>query len=328
MATRALKGLVLAACSAVLHACVSLPDLPPAPAAGPVELTRVPFFPQSEYQCGPAALATTLHYSGVDVDDKALEQAVFLPGRQGSLQAELLAATRRYGRIPYRIPGTPDALVAELNAGNPVLVMQNLGIDALPRWHYAVVVGYEPENSDWLLRSGTERHRLESHSRFLLSWQKAGYWATVTLPPERLPASVTPEAASLALADAERVLGGTVLLPGWEAAAKRWPGHPDLLFGAANAQRAAGDLAAAGQRFEQLLALAPDHYAGRNNYADLLLAQGCPRRGRAILAPALQAGDLSPGLAAVIAATASELERSPAGDDAGACPAAGPAGAR
>jgi hypothetical protein len=30
-----------------------------------VDLVDVPFFPQEEYQCGPAALATVLSYSGL-----------------------------------------------------------------------------------------------------------------------------------------------------------------------------------------------------------------------------------------------------------------------
>jgi hypothetical protein len=58
-----------------------------------VELTDTPFFPQREYQCGPAALATVLAASEVSVTADALVPEVFLPGRQGSLQSELLAAT-------------------------------------------------------------------------------------------------------------------------------------------------------------------------------------------------------------------------------------------
>jgi len=33
----------------------------------PVELTEVPFFPQEDYQCGPAALATVLNVTGVTI---------------------------------------------------------------------------------------------------------------------------------------------------------------------------------------------------------------------------------------------------------------------
>src|SRR5690554_405536 len=36
-----------------------------------VELTDVPFFPQTEYQCGPAALATVMQYRGIAIEPEA-----------------------------------------------------------------------------------------------------------------------------------------------------------------------------------------------------------------------------------------------------------------
>ena len=44
----------------------SASEFPTTPGAG-VELTQTPFFPQQSHQCGPAALATALGASGVDV---------------------------------------------------------------------------------------------------------------------------------------------------------------------------------------------------------------------------------------------------------------------
>jgi hypothetical protein len=66
-----------------------------------VELTDVPFFPQEDYECGPAALAMVAHAAGVDVTPDALVDQVYLPGRKGSLQPEMLAATRRQGLLAY-----------------------------------------------------------------------------------------------------------------------------------------------------------------------------------------------------------------------------------
>jgi len=51
-----------------------------------VELKAVPFFPQAEYQCGPAALATLLVSSGVSTTPEALVPQVYLPARKGSLR--------------------------------------------------------------------------------------------------------------------------------------------------------------------------------------------------------------------------------------------------
>ena len=68
-----------------------------------LELQNVPFFPQKAYQCGPAALATVLAASGIEVTPGELEPKIYLPQRRGSLQLELLAASRRYERLPYVI---------------------------------------------------------------------------------------------------------------------------------------------------------------------------------------------------------------------------------
>ena len=68
-----------------------------------IELDDTPFHPQERYQCGPAALTTVLAQSGAGASLEAVVDKVYLPGRQGSLQAELLAATRTEGRLPYVI---------------------------------------------------------------------------------------------------------------------------------------------------------------------------------------------------------------------------------
>ena len=63
-----------------------------------LELADVPFFPQVEYQCGPAALATALASSGVAVTPGDLVSQVYIPARKGSLQIEMMAAARRRGQ--------------------------------------------------------------------------------------------------------------------------------------------------------------------------------------------------------------------------------------
>ena len=87
-----------------------------------VEWQETPFFPQEEYQCGPAALATLLSSSGRSVRPEELVARVYVPGKRGSFQSELLAATRSYERMPYVIPPELPALLAELADGRIVLV--------------------------------------------------------------------------------------------------------------------------------------------------------------------------------------------------------------
>jgi hypothetical protein len=147
------------------------------------ELTDTPFFPQERYQCGPAALATVLNARGVAVTPDELVPQVYLPARQGSLQAEMIAAVRRQGLLAVAIEPELDALLEEVAAGHPVLVLQNLGLDWLPRWHYAVVMGYDLGAQELVLRSGTEPRRITQFGVFLNTWDRSRRWGLVVLTP-------------------------------------------------------------------------------------------------------------------------------------------------
>jgi hypothetical protein len=318
--TRSSAGLgVVTLC---LAGCAGAPRLPPAPA---VELTAVPFFAQTEYQCGPAALATG---AAVDADD--LVDEVYVEELRGSLQPELLGATRRHGFIPYVIEPQPSALLAELAASRPVLVLQNLGVDRVPVWHYAVVVGIEGDQV--ILRSGTEQRRVEGGARFLRSWRRGSNWAFVALRPGELPASATPGPYVRALAAAELMLEQAAAERGYRAALERWPSDELVLFAAGAQRQAAGDYDDAEALYRRLLAAAPEHAVARNNLANLLAAQGCPAaaldEARAALA-SLTAGDALSrddvgDFAAAIRDTVAELERTaPRGPDPPSCEAAG-----
>jgi hypothetical protein len=288
-----------------LFGCTSAPQLPPGAAA--VELTAVPFFPQTEYQCGPAALATVLAHAGAAVDADDLVREVYAPGLRGSLQPELLGAARRHGFIPYVIEPEPGALAAELAARRPVLVLQNLGLDRVPVWHYAVVVGIAGD--EVILRSGTEERRLERSARFLRSWERGSNWAFVALPPGELPATATAGAYVRALAGAEPLLDATAAERSYRAALERWPSDELVLFAAAGQRYAAGDLAGATALYRRLLAAAPQHAAARNNLANVLAERGChaaalteARAALAALQPADELGD-------AVRDTVADLER-------------------
>jgi hypothetical protein len=299
-----------------LAGCASAPQLPAGVPA--VELTTVPFFPQTEYQCGPAALATLLAHAGVPVDADDLVPEVYAPGLRGSLQPELLGATRRHGFIPYVIEPDAAALAAELAARRPVLVLQNLGIDRVPVWHYAVVVGLVGD--EVILRSGTEERRIERGSRFLRSWERGANWAFVALPPGELPASTSAGAYVRALAGAEPLLDAAAAQRGYRAALDRWPTDELVLFAAAGQRYAAGDLREATALYRELLEAAPHHAAARNNLANILAERGCPAEALAQARAALESLPPADPLGDDVRDTVDELERAAA--NAAASPAA------
>jgi hypothetical protein len=303
----AASKLALLSAAAALGGCAGTPSLPTVP---PVELTAVPFFPQTDYQCGPAALATLLNDAGANVDADSLVEEVYVAGLKGSLQAELLGATRRHGFIPYVLAQEPSAIAAELAAGRPVLVLQNLGLPRVPVWHYAVVVGIAGD--EVILRSGTERRRVERGARFLRSWQRGASWAFVAVEPGTVPTTADAAPYVRALAGAEPLLTPAAAERGYAAALARWPRDELVLFATATQRHAAGDLTGATTLYRRLLDASPAHAAARNNLANALAARGCLTEALAEARRALADGAASPELDAAIRDTVGELERAAA----------------
>ena len=310
---------ITAAAVLLLAACASRPPLLPAlipqPAAA-LELTDTPFFPQTEYQCGPAALATVLHSADVAVTPQALVDQVYVPARQGSLQVELLAATRRAGRVPFQIEPTLGALIAELGAGRPVLVLQNLGLGFMPVWHYAVVIGIDPAADRVILRSGTERRRISDAASFLRTWRLSGHWGMVVLRPGELPAIAHEQRYLAAVALSEPLLRAAARRHAYAAALGRWPANPTARFGYAHALHAAGELAAAEDAYRAIVADHPRHAAAYNNLAEVLLERGCNAQARAAASRALAiATEDQPALVAPISETLRGIPASAGGAD-------------
>ena len=296
----------------------------PAGAAPTVEIPGVPFHPQTEHECGPAALATLLGAAGVGTTPEALSREVYLPGRRGSLQTELVAALRRRELLAHEIPPTLAALVSELESGRPVLVLQNFGVPMWPRWHYAVVVGFDRSADRLILRSGTRERLLMRRSWFESSWRRAGRWALVATRPDQIPVTASPERFLRSAADLESVGRSAAALRAYDAAITRWPLEPLARVALANAQLAAGHA----ERAEATLRAAAEAGATdavvHNNLADLLARRGC--RAAALEQAHIAAGfaaqpGSSPSLAGAVEATRREIEALPSfGAGEAACP--------
>lgn len=221
-------------------------------------LEDIPFHGQRDYQCGPASLAMVLSASGAATDVDTLIPQVFLPGREGSVQPEMLGTVRRHGRIPFRIDGHLDALLTEIDAGQPVVVMQNLSLPAWPVWHYAVAIGFDLDEETLILHSGMEPERVESFKRFDATWARSDRWAFVALSPGQLPATSDARSALDAIADFERVQGAQAALPAWQALVERYPHTAMGHFALGNARHATGDDQGAISAFEDAAKADPD----------------------------------------------------------------------
>jgi len=233
------------------------------------QLTGVPFFPQSDYQCGPASLAMALGALGRSRTPESLTEAVYLPARHGTLQAEMLALPRREGLLAIGMPAQMSALLRAVADGFPVVVFQNLGLAIAPFWHYAVLIGYDLDAGRLVLHSGSEQSMPMTLDTFERTWARGGYWAMLVTTPERIPAAAAQHDALRAAVSLER-LDRAAALVAYQALRARAPTDRLTLFALGNALLADGRAQAAAETYRELLRLHADFADGWNNLANAL----------------------------------------------------------
>jgi len=276
---RQAASFVLAACVMILCGCAARGPVME-PSAAVVELADTPFFPQEAHQCGPAALATALGASHVDITPEELEQRVYLPGRQGSLQVEMQAAPRAYGRLAYRIEPELADITAQLDAGRPVLVLHNYGLPLWPRWHYAVVVGYDGPRKQLVLRSGKVQRQILSAANFMRAWDNADRWALVLLEPGELPAGADKERYLEAAAAFEASAKPKEAWTAFDAAVRQWPDEAVARVGRGTASYRMQDFQAAAADYRAAMQIDGTQAGAQNNLAMAQLELGCVAEAR------------------------------------------------
>lgn len=266
----ALLMILLAGCSSLrLTPPIAEPpeDIPPS-----VELTATPFFPQEQHHCGPAALAILLNQRQLAVTPEKLAERSYLPGRQGSLQVELTATARQYGLLVYPLDGQLNDLLREVAAGNPVMILQNQAFRWFPRWHYAVVVGYDLARKRLILRSGREKRWITSFQTFMNTWQRADNWSIVTMPPDAVPATAREHPYLSAANDLESTHHSDAAHQAYLAAVKRWPESSLAWLALGNSAYSEKAWHLAVEAFQSAVKLDPENPAAWNNLAYALLA--------------------------------------------------------
>jgi tetratricopeptide (TPR) repeat protein len=247
-----------------------------APAGLPAraELREVVFHAQDEYHCGPAALAMALNAAGVEATPDSLVGQVYVPGRKGSFQIEMLVAARRSGLVAYQLDPSLTDVLREIAAGTPVISLENYGMRVWPKWHYAVLVGYDLEKGELIRRSGLTPRQVMPFPVFEYVWSTDGHWAMVAVPPERVPATATEARygnAVIALEKSGNVKNAHIA---YNAMLGRWPSSLVGLMGRGNTAYALKDLGTAEAAFREASERHPDATSAFNNLAHVLAERG------------------------------------------------------
>ncbi len=266
--------LLLAGGCAILPQTREIAHNRPAGLPEKVELSETPFFPQEDYHCGPAALAMTLNAAGAKTTPEALVEQVYLPGRQGSLQVEMLAAARRNGYVGYELEPKLVHVLREIAAGTPVIVLQNFFLSWSPAWHYAVAIGYDLERAEIILRTGLKQRQTMPFSVFEYLWEDGGHWSMVAMPPGKLPATAREETYAAAVTALERSRRVEEAHTAYAALLARWPKNLVGQIGLGNTAYALQDLKRAETAFRQATRDHPDSAIAFNNLAQTLADLG------------------------------------------------------
>jgi hypothetical protein len=264
----------------------------------------VPFFAQDELQCGPAALAMVLNWGGDTIQPSDLSPEVYTPDLKGSLQSALIGASRRHGRVAYPITGS-EALLAEVAAGHPVIVLVNLSFFWYPKWHYAVVIGFDQTQEEVILHSGLTARKILSTRTFMNVWRRSDFWGLLVLPPDQLPATSNETDWLTAVAALEQTGQWQAAATGYATALKRWPASFTAWMGLGNSRYSLHDLAGSAEAFQQATLRQPDNGMAFNNLAHVLAEQG---QREAALVAAQRAVDLGGPLLDTFRQTLEELK--------------------
>jgi ABC-type bacteriocin/lantibiotic exporter with double-glycine peptidase domain len=142
----------------------------------------VPFFAQTEQQCGPAVLASVLNYWGHRITLDEAVGAVYQPKLKGALPLDLQLAALDRGFHAEVVTGTLDRLARSLERGRPPIVFLNLGWKLFPLGHFVVVTGIHAARREVTAHSGETPDLSIPYAEFLPGWEKTGNWMLLITP--------------------------------------------------------------------------------------------------------------------------------------------------
>lgn len=250
-------------------------------------IAKVPFFPQQQFFCGPTTLSEVAGFYGLNKSPSTIAPSTFIPGREGTLQIEMVAATRQLGLVAYAQRSSMQQLLSLVAEDIPVIVLQNNSIGWYPQWHYAVVIGYDLKAAEVILHTGVTANYRLNFSTFERTWHRGNYWMLAMLPSHKTSAQLDPFVYTKACQDLLNTQQTATGIAALQTATKQWPDYwlPYFLLG--NHYYATQPSEAA-RWFAKGLPFAQQQVPYLNNYAMLLSKLGCHLQANRFIQAALQ----------------------------------------
>ncbi len=233
----------------------------------------VPFTEQADYFCGPATLAMNLNFIGSKHSTTELSTMLFTPQMKGTLQNDMISATRRLGVIAISVTKMID-VIKMVKDGHPVLILQNLGLSWYPRWHYALVVGYNLQDSVLILHSGKYKNMRMKIATFENTWARVENWGLTIVQPGVIPNSANENEMIKATAGLELAAHFEKARLSYETILKKWPLSGGAYLGLGNISYQLSDYPQSKKYLKRSVELSPDSAGAWFNYAIVLIETG------------------------------------------------------
>ncbi|MCE5312246.1 MAG: C39 family peptidase [Nitrospiraceae bacterium] len=137
-------------------------------------LKAVPFYPQEEYQCGPASLATVLDYYGTNSTPQMIAKEIYSKTARGTLTTDMILYAQKLGFKADQYSGSIEDIKKKVKDGYPLIVMVDFGFSAYEVNHFMVVRGFD--SSGVVLNSGRHEAVRLDEDRFIDAWKKTRCW--------------------------------------------------------------------------------------------------------------------------------------------------------
>ena len=249
-------------------------------------IASVPFYPQQDFYCGPTTLSEVFNFYGHSYSPDDIAPQLFIPEREGSLQLEMISATRQHGLLPYAETGNLQTLLQLLRADIPVIVLQNLSIPWFPQWHYALVTGYDIDAQTLRLHTGVTPDHVMSFALFEKTWARGGHWLLAPLKTTSRSDGIDPFVYIGAAYDMMTAASIDEGLAFMQQATTLWPDDWRGYFFIANAH-IASEPSVAASWFAKGFQAGKKQAAYVNNYAYVLAELGCRQSALEIIADGL-----------------------------------------
>ncbi len=238
-----------------------------------VLLTQTPFIHQKDNYCGPAALSMVLQNNGVFPNYPSIIQKVYIPQKKGTHGVDIVGASRRFKQMVFTLKNPKDLFV-EIANGNPVLILQNLSLQIFPKYHYAVVTGYDLQEEEIYLHGFEKPHHTLKLKTFFNTWKRSKFWGVVILPAGKLAhtATVNESVESASMLEklgfsTEAILAYNSILVRWEDAYQAYLGLSNAYYLQQQKEKAVGILLKANEKF-------PENIFIMNNLANIFYELG------------------------------------------------------